>query len=320
MQLLMHARTQIMPKEWAEITCEVPAAMVDTLADYLIEISSTGVSIDNLVLDTFSLESVDEASVKHVKAYFPYDDSIGMRLRDIEAFLIENGQAFSGFVFRSPSVTSIQEQDWSTSWKDHFKPQRIGKRLVVKPTWEVFQGSDGDVILELDPGMAFGTGTHPTTRLCLSILEGILADREREGNRVFSVLDVGVGSGILGIAAAHLGVPLVEAIDIDPEAVRVARENCELNGVSGRVTVSETPLGMIRKSFDIVLANILAEDLVRMSSDLVERTNPNGFLILSGILNEKEALIVEGYASRAVTLVEIARDEDWCCFVYRRNR
>lgn len=309
-----------MSKEWAEVTCEVPEAMVDMISEYLVEISSTGVSIDNLILDTFSLESVDETSIKEVKAYFPIDDSLGERLREIGAFLVENGPAFSGFIYRPPSVVRIKEEDWSAGWKDHFKPQRIGKRLVVKPTWEVFPENDGDIILELDPGMAFGTGTHPTTRLCLAILERILSEQEAEDNRISSVLDVGTGSGILSIAAARLGVMRVEAIDIDPEAVRVAGENCELNRVSCSVTVSETPVGMIREGFDVVLANILAEDLVRMSSVLIERTNPNGFLILSGILKEKENLIVKGYANDAVSLVDIDRDDDWSCFVYRRNR
>lgn len=128
-----------MTKEWAQVSCQVPSEMVDAVAEYLIGLSGGGVGIDNLVLDTFSLDTLEESPVKTVTAYFPADESIGDRLREIEAYLTENGPSFAGFVYREPTVSTITEQDWSTSWKEHFKPLRIGRRLVVKPTWEDFR-------------------------------------------------------------------------------------------------------------------------------------------------------------------------------------
>lgn len=308
----------VMNKEWAQISCEVPATLVDSLAEYLIELSSTGVSIENLTLDTFSLEDIEDSPIKTVTAFFSVDDFLHDRIRDIESFLLKNGPSCEDFEFKPPLVTRITEEDWSNNWKDHFKPLRIGKRLIIKPTWENFPANCDDIILQLDPGMAFGTGTHPTTMLCLSLMEKIFSANAHKKPR--SILDVGTGSGILSIAAALLGAESVTAVDIDPDAVRVAMDNCALNGVAALVAVSDTPLHQISGEFDIVLANILAEELVRLAPHLVRRVSPGGFLILSGILNEKEDLVVSGFSVFDVTMTEIAREDEWSCIVVQRGR
>jgi ribosomal protein L11 methyltransferase len=307
-----------MQKEWIQLSYEVPDAMVDTVAEFLIELSSNGVGIDNRTLDTFSLDSLEEMPIKTVTAYFQSDECLDERIRSIKAFLIENGPDFPGFMYQEPTITRITDEDWSTSWKEHFKPLRVGKHLVIKPTWEDFPASPEDILLDIDPGMAFGTGTHPTTMLCLSVLEKILSCPRGEEN-LLTALDVGTGSGILTIAAAKLGISHISAVDIDPEAVKIAQENCRLNGVEERVSVSNTPLAMISGSFDIVLANILAEDLVRMAPDLIARLNPGGLLILSGILIEKEPMVIEGYANSTMTLTEVSREGEWSCLVLTRK-
>lgn len=286
------------------------------MAEYLIEISGNGVGVDNLVLDTFSLDTIEEKSFKTLTAYFPADDLLEGKIRDIETYLAENGPSFRGFVYHKPSITFITEEDWSSSWKEHFKPLRIGMRLVVKPTWEDFSAAEGDVVLELDPGMAFGTGTHPTTMLCLSVLESLFS-ADDDAMKPREILDVGTGSGILSIASAKLGASRVIAVDIDPEAVRIANENCALNGVSSAVSVSDTPLEKIPGEFDVILANILAEDLVRMAPELTLRLKPGASLVLSGILTEKEDLVTDGFAGRNLELTEVARENEWSCLVYR---
>ena len=310
---------QDMQKEWIQLAYEVPDAMVDTIAEFLIELSSTGVGIDNRTLDTFSLDSLEETPTKTVTAYFQSDGDLDERIRDIKAFLVENGPNFPGFSYQDPTITRITDEDWSTSWKEHFKPLRVGKHLVVKPTWEDFPAGPKDILLNIDPGMAFGTGTHPTTMLCLTVLEKILSGLGTRGKSL-TALDVGTGSGILTIAAAKLGIPHLYAIDIDPEAVQIAQENCLLNGVEERVTVSNTPLAMVSGGFDIVLANILAEDLVRMAPDLIAHLNPGGLLILSGILIEKETMVIDGYANSSMTLTEVSREGEWSCIVFQRKR
>jgi len=309
---------QQMQKEWIQLSYEVPDAMVDTIAEFLIELSSNGVGIDNRSLDTFSLESLEETPTKSVTAYFQSDESLDERIRDIKAFLIEIGPNFPGFSYQDPTITRITDEDWSTSWKEHFKPMRIGKNLVVKPTWEDFPAGPEDILLNIDPGMAFGTGTHPTTMLCLTVLETLLSGLRSE-EKSLTGLDVGTGSGILTIAAAKLGISHIFAIDIDPEAVQIAQENCLLNGVEERVSVSDTPLAMVSGCFDIVIANILAEDLVRMAPELIARLNPGGSLILSGILIEKETMVIDGYRNSTMTLTEVFREGEWSCLVLTRN-
>ena len=308
---------------WAEVSCEVPAAMVDQLSDFLVDFSGNGVTIENLSVDTFSLDTLEDTPVKTVKAYFPADPTLDGKVAHIAAFLADVGPSFSGFVLHEPGVAIIREEDWANSWKEHFKPSRIGTRLVIKPTWEEYAAQAEDIIIELDPGMAFGTGTHPTTRLCLESLERIFFPTPPfcSGEQFIptDILDVGTGSGVLAIAAAKLGAGRVVALDIDPEAVAVAQGNSAQNRVDRAVLVSNEPLAEISGMYDIVLANILAEELVRLGEELFGRVRPHGFLILSGILTEKEELVCEGFSPFPLALVEITREAEWSCLTYRRE-
>lgn len=305
--------------EWVQISCEVPAAMVEPVAEYLVELSSTGVTIENRVLDTFSLDTLEETPYVSVTAYFPAEGPVEEMLRHIQEYLAANGPAYPGYVRPELEIKRIAEEDWSSSWKGNFKPLRVGAHLVIRPTWEEFAAAPGDIIIDLDPGMAFGTGTHATTRLCLTVLERIMSREITPGRYARKVLDVGTGSGILGIAAAKLGAQQVVAIDVDEDAVRAAAGNSALNGVSAHIQVSDTPLAMIGGFFDVILANILAEDLARLAPELTGRLAPGGFLVLSGILTEKEPLVADRYADFDPVPVEVLREEDWSCMVYRRQ-
>jgi ribosomal protein L11 methyltransferase len=312
-----------MSREWAEVSCTVPAAMVDRLAEFLVDLSQTGVTIDNLSLDTFSLDTVADTPNKTVKAYFPADPDLDGNVARIAAFLADTGPDIPGFIYHEPTITLLREEDWANNWKAYFKPSRIGRRLVIKPTWEPFTAEQDDIIIEIDPGMAFGTGTHPTTRLCLEALERIFF-RENPYDRGHllepaAILDVGTGSGVLAIAAAKLGGRRVVGLDIDPAAVDAARQNLDQNNVGGNVQVSSAPLESIPGRFDIVVANILAEELVRLGEELDTRVGPHGFLILSGILTEKEELVQAGFAPFHLSLVETTRDAEWSCLAYRRE-
>jgi ribosomal protein L11 methyltransferase len=308
-------KNRIMQTDWAEIACEVPAQMVDTMADFLVELTGNGVGIENLHLDTFSLDSLEDTPTKTVKGYLPLDDSLEELRSKVEQFLAEQGPAFDGFVYTPPVVSVVRNEDWANNWKVHFKPVRIGKRLVIKPTWEEYQPLPGDLIIQIDPGMAFGTGAHPTTRMCLESLERICFGRP-DGKLPEAVLDVGTGSGVLSIAAALLGATRITAVDIDPEAVRVTRENLELNGVAHLVTASTTDLGALTEQYGIVVANILAEELVRLSAQLVARIAPGGWLILSGILSEKAAFVSAAFSG--LTPVESPSEAEWSCLTFQK--
>ncbi len=305
-----------MTTDWAEIACEVPAEMVDSLADFLVELTGNGVGVENLHLDTFSLDTLEDSSLKTVKGYLPLDDSLEEKRIRVEQFLAQNGPAFAGFVYARPVVSVIKNEDWANNWKVHFKPVRIGERLVIKPTWEEYRKKEGDLVIQIDPGMAFGTGAHPTTKMCLESLERICFDRSG-GKLPGPVLDVGTGSGVLSIAAALLGAAAITAVDIDPEAVTVTRENLELNGVADLVAASTTDLAELPGGFAVVVANILAEELVRLSDQLTSRIAPGGWLILSGILSEKEELVRAAFPS--LTLVENPKEAEWCCLTFQKE-
>lgn len=302
---------------WVEIACVVPEALAEEFADFLLEATGNGVSIENRKVDTFNVEDISSEPIKNVKAYLESDKDVAGLLQEINRYFAGKSAECQGFMPLAPEVTPLKEEDWANSWKVNFKPARIGKRLVIKPTWEDYAAAADDVILELDPGMAFGTGTHSTTRLCLEAVERHCSGDRQAGD--LHVLDVGCGSGVLGIAAALLCGAKVVAIDIDPLAVTVTMENAAANRVSSLMEVSTTPLEEINGSFDIVVANILAEALVAMAGALTARVAAGGVLILSGILTEREAFVIAGFASQPLELLEVSHHDEWCCIVYGKR-
>lgn len=302
---------------WVEIACAVPEAFAEEFADFLLEATGNGVSIENRKVDTFNVDDISREAVKNVKAYLESDKDIDGLLEEINRYLAEKSKEYDGFNPVPPEVSLLKEEDWANSWKVNFKPARIGNRLVIKPSWEDYTAAANDVILELDPGMAFGTGTHSTTRLCLEAVERYCS--EDAPGKDLHVLDVGCGSGVLGIAAALLGGAKVMAVDIDPLAVTVTMENAAANRVSSLMEVSTTPLEEIGGCFSIVVANILAEALVAMAGDLTARVAAGGVLILSGILIEREEFVIAGFASLPLELLELNHHEEWCCIVYRKR-
>lgn len=219
-----------------------------------------------------------------------------------------------GADFGSLRVNKKQEDDtqWKDKWKEYFKPARIAENIVVKPTWESYERQGDEKVIEIDPGMAFGTGTHETTSLCVKMLEKYQKESDK-------VLDVGCGSGILSIAAALLGAEDVLGVDIDPVAVEVAAENIELNGVAN---VAKAQYGDLTKGIDykadIVVANLMADLVMMLSEDVARHMQPGGLFISSGILVEKEVQVTEHLRSQGFGIVEVREDGGWCCIVCRK--
>ena len=306
-----------MNEAWVEISCTVPAELADIVAEYLTSISGNGVCIENLNVDAFSHSEIPESTTTHIKSYFSTTDDSAARLKEIETFLAELAQRQPGRVLSRPELSTVSTEDWSTSWKVNFKPLRIGRRLLIVPSWEEPQPQTDDIVLRLDPGMAFGTGGHETTRLCLELLEQIMDSLPTLLSP--SVLDLGTGSGILAMAAVQLGAGRVCAVDIDPLAVEVARENLEINGLTDQVECSTTPLESLDGCFDVILANILAEELVRLAPSLNERLSPGGSLVLSGILAEKEGLVRNGFSSQPLEYLGTLLEGEWVALHYRKE-
>ncbi len=204
------------------------------------------------------------------------------------------------------------DSDWKDKWKAYFKPFRASDRLVVRPSWEEYQPKDGDLVIEIDPGMAFGTGTHETTSMCLALLD----ERLQPGQKV---LDAGCGSGILAIAAAMLGAGQVLGVDVDREAVRVASENIEKNGVAG---TAKAVFGDLTKGVpftaDLIVGNLMAELICLLGKDIRAHLSPGGLFIASGILLEKEEMVRTALTEAGFTLEEVRRRNEWCAMVLRR--
>ena len=201
------------------------------------------------------------------------------------------------------------DSEWKDNWKEFFKPKKVGKRIVVKPTWYDYEKEEGDLVIEIDPGMAFGTGTHETTSLCLRLMEDYMQDGDKG-------LDVGCGSGILAIAGALLGSPEVLGVEIDPVAVEIAQENLKLNGVTG---VARAQYGDLTKGIDfkaeIVVANLMADLVMMLSADVAKHILPGGKYISSGILVEKRDQVAAVIRDCGFDIVEIREDGMWCAIV-----
>jgi ribosomal protein L11 methyltransferase len=306
-----------MHDHWLEINIRIPADAAELLGQELLEIGCTGIIVNEQPLDTFEApEDIDlPAGEIVVRAYFPDTADVETLLADIRQRLAQLSRLRSDLVPATPEFRRIATEDWATSWQRNFPPFRVGKRLVIRPSWEEWPPDGQQVVLTLDPGRAFGTGTHATTSLCLDMLAQLIEGPTPPG----SVLDVGTGSGILALAAAALGVSRVVACDIDPEACLVAAENIRQNGFDEQITVTGTPLEEIPGRFDLVLANILAKENIRLGAALIAHLRPGGHLILSGILNEQEADVVAAFKALGVTLTHTDRREEWSCLTCRHD-
>ncbi len=254
------------------------------------------------------IEAPEEAEEKPkhyaVIGYIPEDKAIDTRCRILESELSRLKQELG--VHYKILYKKTTEKDWAESWKAFFKPEKISERLVVKPTWQAYRSQTGEIVLEIDPGMAFGTGTHPTTTLCLQMIETYL----KPG---VTVLDVGIGSGILMVAAARLGAGRILGIDIDPSAVEIARNNLLLNGVTlDRFRVRAGHLIRdVKERFQLVMANILTETIIELLDDLKTVLADDGVFVLSGITKENTQKVLNKIHSNGLSLLEIRYKEEW---------
>lgn len=284
---------------WAEISVDAECGSAEAVTNILMDEGCGGTVMEHSSARPF------ENSVL-VKGYLPVDDTLEKRLESIRrrvALLPDFGlQVESDGI----TVKWVEDDDWATAWRKYFKPIRWG-RIVVKPSWEDWQEQPDDVIVEIDPGMAFGTGNHPTTALCLLILQDLIKGGE-------TVLDVGTGSGILAIAAAKLGASVVAAIDVDPVAVEVARKNIESAGVNVDVILADTPLVFSDRA-DIVVANIVPNVIIGMAEALAEKVKLGGKLVTSGIVVERLDEVRSKLESIGLETLDWRVHEDWVALI-----
>ncbi len=311
--------------DWIEIAVRTNTFGADMVSEQLMRAGAKGTFIEDpndMIAgqsDPLAWDLIDPELLRAmgdwatVRGYLPDDASSVERvaaLRQTLAALTEDAIGFDPGEM-TLTVVNVHEEDWAENWKKYYKPFRAGEHLVVKPVWEAFDAEPDDLVLEIDPGMAFGNGTHETTAMCLALVERVV----RPGD---TVLDVGTGSGILSLAAARLGAKNVLAVDLDPVAVRVAGENILRNGLMETVTarVGDLVEGVDIRA-EVVVANIIADVIILLSGAVMGHVKPGGAFISSGIIRDREEDVTAAITEAGFTIEHIERKGEWIAIVAR---
>jgi len=309
--------------KWAEISIRTTHEATELIAEIFHDLGASGVVIEDPELvntyrnsgiwDYTDIPEATNTEVVTVKAYLPMDEELDDKLRafekEVDALAGHNIDKGAGDI----SCSEIQDEDWANNWKTYFHTEKIGDIIVIKPSWEEYIASPDDIVIELDPGMAFGTGTHPTTSMCIRILEEIVTG----GMKVF---DVGTGSGVLAIAAAKLGATEVTAVDFDPVAVTVAKENVAINQADSIISVGRGDLlkGVEGKA-DIVIANIIADIIIVLLDDIPNKLKIGGTMIASGIIADRLGDVTEAVIAHGLLVDRVLEEGGWAAMVIRNG-
>ncbi|MGG3480400.1 50S ribosomal protein L11 methyltransferase [Peribacillus frigoritolerans] len=311
--------------KWSEFAIQTTNEAVEPVSNILHEAGASGVVIEDPLELVKERENVfgeiyhlnpddypDEGVV--IKAYLPVNSFLGDTIDAIKES-INNLLLFDIDLGKNVvSISEVNEEEWATAWKKYYNPVKISERFTIVPTWEDYTPvSSDELIIELDPGMAFGTGTHPTTVMCIQALERTVTPGDL-------VVDVGTGSGVLSIAAALLDAKRIQSLDLDEVAVQSAKQNVEINNVQDKVSVSQgNLLDGVNEQADIVVANILAEVIMRFTDDVAKVVKPGGYFIASGIIQTKKQDVKEAIIASGFSVEETILMEDWVAIIAKRN-
>ncbi len=313
--------------KWTELKVLTTTAAADMISEILLELGSGGTMIEDKndvaanqrpegrwdILDE-SIAARMSDDVK-VTGYFPMDENFDGIVAELKERLDELRAMEMDFDLGKLEVywQEFENQDWSESWKKDFQPIRLGKHIVVCPGWAEVELEEDDKVIEIDPGMAFGTGTHETTAMCTAMVERYVQPGQR-------VIDIGTGSGILAIAAAHMGAGEVLATDLDPVAVRVAEENVEINGFADKIQCRcGDLLDVVDVSGDVVIANIIADVICMLAKPVRERIVDNGLFICSGIAIERRDDVIKALNEANYEIIECPVKGEWAAFAARKR-
>ncbi|HET7580869.1 MAG TPA: 50S ribosomal protein L11 methyltransferase [Bacillales bacterium] len=311
--------------KWSELSILSTREAVEPISNILHEAGASGVVIedpedlerswDTSYGETYELSPDDypDEGVR-IKAYLPVNSFLGETVDEIKE-AINNLMLYDIDLGRNQvMISEVNEEEWATAWKKYYKPVKITNNITIIPTWEEYEASPDEIIVELDPGMAFGTGTHPTTKMCIQALEKVMFSGD-------SVIDVGTGSGVLSIVAAKLGASKVTGYDLDDVAVKSAKLNVKLNKVQDIVTVKPNNLlDSVEETVDIITANLLAEIILRFPADAAKVTKPGGYLIASGIIKAKSKQVQDSLIQHGFSIKQVLEMEDWVALIAKNGR
>ncbi|WP_099187337.1 50S ribosomal protein L11 methyltransferase [Tepidibacter mesophilus] len=288
--------------------CEVGGVVIEDPNDFLFQ-DKEDVAWDYIeenVFDTGYEGVIIKAYLNEQKNIVGEVEMIREKIKLLPTYGINIGEG-------SVNITEVDEQDWANSWKQYYKPAKVGEKIVVKPTWEEYEKNEDEIVIELDPGMAFGTGTHETTTMCIRELE-------KRINNEDVVFDIGCGSGILSIAAAKLGAKETIGVDLDEVAVKVSKENVEFNNVDSSVEIRYGNLmNVVTEKADIVVANIIAEIIAILAKDVSNFLNDGGLFISSGIILEKIELVKAALLENNFEILEVNTMGEWAVIVSKKG-
>ena len=307
--------------QWAEVSVDTSHEATDLVSEILQELGAAGVVIEDPALlneyirsglwDYTDLKESEETEVVRVKAYWAFDEELEGKLQNLSERLASLAQHGIDKGAGAVSWKAVADEDWAETWKEFFHTEKIGARTVIKPTWEEYEAKAGEIVVELDPGAAFGTGQHATTSLCIRALEDLV----RPGMTVF---DVGTGSGVLAIVAAKLGAKRVEAVDFDPVAVRVAHENVRQNDAEDVVRTERSDLlKSVAGEADLIIANIIADIIVRLFGEVKGSLAAGGTMLLSGIIEDRLADVVEAAGRHGFSVEKIEQEKGWAAVIVK---
>ncbi|MGQ9646205.1 MAG: 50S ribosomal protein L11 methyltransferase [Thermodesulfobacteriota bacterium] len=290
-------------KSWLLLSLYVPRESVEAISNFLMEQGATGIE-----------ESEEGPKGERLKAYFPREGGEGRVLRALRRYLKSLQEILPETCHTKIEALTIPDQDWGENWKRFFRPFHVTSNVVVGPPWSRFRSKMKGISIVVNPGMAFGTGTHASTKLCIRALE------KRINRKGLSVLDVGTGSGILSIVAARMGAEEVIGVDTDAKAVEVAGENVAQNQVSHTVKLRKGSIGSIRRPFDVIVANIDLRVLRRMKQPLLRHLKSKGLLILSGLLEAEAVRLRRDYMNTGLLQwVRSSREGEWVCLTFKKK-
>jgi ribosomal protein L11 methyltransferase len=308
--------TEKEPEKWLKIEIAASAELMDALGNFLTETGAQGVFQETSELP-LTEEFTEFPACETIKAYFPDDVRCAKRIAAIEKYMESLKEVFSDLPAPVLKTEIISDPDWGEQWKKYFKPIRVSSNIIVKPTWERYTPSSRDIVIEIDPGMAFGTGQHASTRMCIEALEDIIM--KDRSVREWRVLDVGCGTGILGITAARLGARDVICLDIDKKATEIAGENAAINLVSDQLHIVSMDATAIKEPRNLIIANLTSQLLLKLRHHLTQILEPEGYLVISGIIEQDAKEIEDNFSVEPLIQNRVITEKEWVCYVLKKE-